>query len=212
MTALDVLKIVTGVLLSIGGGGTIVLLFSGWLGKVWANRLMEEDRAKHAKAIEELRSRLEAMNRRIQSELDKTMHVHQVQFQTEFKALSEIWGKVMELRSQRIELTSCLEVLRQKDAPTADREHMFTTRFEDFSRVLADLKRAVYEASPFYPKEIYDRALQIVEIGMQEERDLRQRGPDYGCLDFAAAEITERADRLAELIRARIESLAVYRE
>jgi hypothetical protein len=44
------------------------------------------------------------------------------------------------------------------------------------------------------------------------ERDLRQHGPDYGCLDFAAAEITERADRLAELIRARIESLAVYRE
>ena len=125
MTALDVLKIVTGVLLSVGSGGTIVLLFSGWLGKVWANRLMEEDRAKHAKAIEELRSRLETMNKRVQSELDKTAHVHQIQFQTEFKALSEIWGKVMELRSQRIELTSCLEVLRQKDHPTADREGIF---------------------------------------------------------------------------------------
>jgi hypothetical protein len=87
------------VLTALGGGGVLVVLLSGWLGKVWANRLMQGDIAKHAKDLEEIKSNFEATNRRIQAELDKTLHVHRVQFETEFRALIEIWAKVSAMRS-----------------------------------------------------------------------------------------------------------------
>lgn len=50
MSGYDVLKIVLGVIASLGGGGAIVLLLSGWLGRVWAERLMEKERHAHAQA------------------------------------------------------------------------------------------------------------------------------------------------------------------
>jgi hypothetical protein len=51
----DVLSIVVAVLASLGGGGAIVLALSSWLGKVWANRLMEVDKAKYARDLEALK-------------------------------------------------------------------------------------------------------------------------------------------------------------
>ena len=48
------------VLVALGGGGAIVAGLSGWLGKVWANRLMAKDRANHEESLERLRDDLEA--------------------------------------------------------------------------------------------------------------------------------------------------------
>ncbi len=50
------------VLAPIGTAGFIVLAFSNWLGKVWANRLMETERHRHEQALTELRAKLEQTN------------------------------------------------------------------------------------------------------------------------------------------------------
>lgn len=54
-----VFEIAFAVLLSLGGGGAIVLALSSWLGKVWANRLMATEAAKHSHDLEKLRSSLQ---------------------------------------------------------------------------------------------------------------------------------------------------------
>src|ERR1035438_4960013 len=54
----DALKIGTTVVGSLGGGGLIVFGLSGWLGKVWANHLMERERQAYAIELEELRNSL----------------------------------------------------------------------------------------------------------------------------------------------------------
>lgn len=46
------------IILSLGGGGAIILGLSNWLGKVWADRLMETERAKHSAALERFRDEL----------------------------------------------------------------------------------------------------------------------------------------------------------
>lgn len=51
-------EIAQAVLVSIGGGGVIVFLLSGYLGSVWADRLMAAETAKHQKELEVLRSEL----------------------------------------------------------------------------------------------------------------------------------------------------------
>jgi hypothetical protein len=44
MNISDLAKIVVSVLVSLGGGGAIVVGLSSWLGKIWAERLMERER------------------------------------------------------------------------------------------------------------------------------------------------------------------------
>lgn len=63
----DILKISASIIASLGSGTVIVFAFSNWLGKVWANRILEKDRIKYAAQIETLKS-----------ELNKSIHKHNV--------------------------------------------------------------------------------------------------------------------------------------
>ena len=63
----DIWKIAAAILTSLGGGALIVAAFSSWLGKVWANRILEKDRAKYQTEIEILKS-----------DLNKSIHQHNV--------------------------------------------------------------------------------------------------------------------------------------
>src|SRR5262245_5066555 len=58
MTASDVLSIAATVVGALGGGAAIVFALSSWLGKVWANRLMEADKARHVRDLKGLESEL----------------------------------------------------------------------------------------------------------------------------------------------------------
>jgi hypothetical protein len=40
-------EIAQAILLSIGGASIIILGMANWLGKIWANRMMVSERAKH---------------------------------------------------------------------------------------------------------------------------------------------------------------------
>ena len=71
---MEVLKIAATIILSVGVSGGIIAGLANWLGRVWANRLMEKDRSRHAEALENLRANLQAENekrmRQLQSEID----------------------------------------------------------------------------------------------------------------------------------------------
>ena len=58
MEAQDLLNIALTVIGTIGGAGVIILGLSNWLGKVWANRLMQKETAAHSLALEKLRNEL----------------------------------------------------------------------------------------------------------------------------------------------------------
>ena len=52
-------EIAQAVLVSVGGASFILFVLSNWLGKVWANRLMTEERAKHESDLAELKAKLQ---------------------------------------------------------------------------------------------------------------------------------------------------------
>jgi hypothetical protein len=58
MTIEQVTQIAAAILAALGGASLIILSLSGWLGRVWADRLMVQERAKHDQEIERLKSRL----------------------------------------------------------------------------------------------------------------------------------------------------------
>lgn len=57
----EIINIGTAIIASLGGGALIVFGMSSWLGKVWANRLMQNDRAKHEKDLESLKNKLKKL-------------------------------------------------------------------------------------------------------------------------------------------------------
>ncbi|MCG2772954.1 MAG: hypothetical protein L6277_12805 [Desulfobacterales bacterium] len=68
---------------SFGGAGAIILCLSSWLGKVWANRILESDKAKYIRELDEIRQQYNI-------ELNKLsiIHEHQkISFQKIIKAM-----------------------------------------------------------------------------------------------------------------------------
>ena len=99
MSLSSVIEIAAAILASLGGAGLIIVSCASWLGKVWANRILESDRRKYSEELERVRSELEASRRMLQAELDQVILVHRVQFETEFRVLADIWAKLAVLRS-----------------------------------------------------------------------------------------------------------------
>ena len=58
MNPSDLGKIALTVLASLGGGGAIVLGMSNWLGKIWADRLMQKEKAHYESQLEDFKARL----------------------------------------------------------------------------------------------------------------------------------------------------------
>jgi len=83
MTLADVWAVAGAVITSLGGGALLMFALSSWLGKVWAKRILESDRAKYATDIERVKSDLERSTRQLQGEIEKTLFVHRLQFETE---------------------------------------------------------------------------------------------------------------------------------
>ena len=211
MTIADAWKVALAVLASLGGGGVIVALLSGWLGKVWANRLMEKDRTQYAAEIERLRSSLDRSNRQVQAELEKTIFVTRVHFETEFKALADIWRHLARVRAAMENLRTAVDAL----SPGETRESRLDSRLEIFANVIGPFIDAVDQQSPFYPIEVYDQLDKLVRLIKSEGTDI-QYGQDAFTPEWFIRGRKNFADFLAgvnavsSLIRERISRLSVY--
>jgi len=216
--AIDVFEVAGAILLSAGGAGAVLFGLSSWLGKVWANKILEQDRKKYAEELEAVKEKhaanlsrlngeLEAMNRRLQAELDKTIHIYRVQFETEFKALLDIWRTAVAVRSAIVGLRPQMGFA--EDNPDA----AFLARFNDFLLKLHGFKAAVDDHSPFYTPEVFQKAEELLRIAIHEDVACRVREPrDGGWFRDGRASAEAFAvgcHALAESIRQRIAQLSV---
>src|SRR5215510_13537465 len=69
-------KVASSILASVGGGALIVFALSSWLGKVWANRILEADKLKYQSA-------LAVVNR---------------YSETQFQLYNDLWSSLCDLR------------------------------------------------------------------------------------------------------------------
>jgi len=65
---------------SLGGGAAIVFGLSSWLGKVWANRIMVADRARHAEDLERLRASLISENDQRIRQMETGLEIYKDRF------------------------------------------------------------------------------------------------------------------------------------
>ena len=212
------MRVVETAILSIGGGAVVVAAMSSWLGKLWAQRLMQKDIAKHAADLEALKSELEGMNKKTQAALDKIVYVHRMQFETEFKSLTEIWSRISDARGALAALGHTPENdFSEQDNPLV-RQDRFETKFVKFAMASGELRLAFNNKSPFYPRNIYGETSRLMDSLIAEEVELKQThelpftGPWFERRMRNFILVRDAANRISEMIRERIESLSLYRE
>ncbi len=77
----EIFSVAGAVIVSLGGAGTILLLLSSWLGKVWASRIMEREKAELSKSIEEKKAELTRSIESDKAELSKIHEAHRNELQ-----------------------------------------------------------------------------------------------------------------------------------
>ena len=210
MSLKEALETAGSVLVSLGGGGAIVLALSGWLGKVWAERFLEKDRAAHAAKIELLKNDLDRTTRQYQAEIEKTLFVTKTHFESEFAILREIWQRVSEVR------VSMLRLRPSKGFPNEPHEQVqyMQQNYPIFSNDLEALLHAVDHNSPFYPQEIFTLLDELIVLA-QIERDDVQGGADvftpvwFHRAAANHAKYLKMAQKISVAIRDRLSKLAV---
>lgn len=82
MSSEDLLSVSTVIFGSIGGAGLIILGLSSWLGKVWANRLMNAETFKHQQEFlvitEDIKSKSNVELEKLKAQIESTSHVEKL--------------------------------------------------------------------------------------------------------------------------------------
>jgi len=101
------------VLGSVSIGGGIVFALSSRLGKVWAARILEEDRARFQAALQSMEHEAQRALERLKVETQKQVLVHRIQFETEFRAYQEIWQALADAAVATLQLRPVVEFLEK---------------------------------------------------------------------------------------------------
>ena len=147
----EVLKIVAGVIAALGGGGAIVAGLSSWLGKVWANRLMAEEKAKYEKELERLAKQLERKN-----------YVSKVRFDAEFSIYRDLCADTDEMeRTVYMLFPGGLDCLPND---SEQKKYILEERYKSAHSAYQKATRALAQNNAFISKEIYDLFFHIGDL------------------------------------------------
>lgn len=89
----DIFKLAIAIITSVGGAALIMMALSSWLGKVWANRILEKDKLKYTSVLEKLKTDL-------QNESQKQQFVFSMYFEGQFKIYNDLWLALSELQNE----------------------------------------------------------------------------------------------------------------
>lgn len=87
MGVAEAFKIAGAIIASVGGASALVIGASAWLGKVWANRLMQADIAKHNQELANIKSNLAKIEAEHQIRFSK-LHAKQAE------VIAELYGRL----------------------------------------------------------------------------------------------------------------------
>lgn len=201
MNYTDILKVVATALASVTSAGIVILALSAWLGKVWAARILEQDRAKYTEILEQLRV-----------EGQKRVLVHRVQFETEFEAYREVWQTVANIVVTALRLRPILDSID----PTITEEERQKQRLEQFADAVNRFLETSRKYHPFLAPVVDEEINKLFRLVQKERVQYQYGGEDvvgiekYWTTQKENAEaIQDHAKAVASAIQRRIGLLEV---
>lgn len=212
----DVLYVVGAIAFSSLGGGAIVLALSSWIGKVWANKILESDRARYQKEIEELRAKyrheVDEQLELLRDRLEKGQFVHRLQFETEFKIYCELWERLSKVRNAALRLRPVLEMMPHgKTIPEEKRD-----RYAHLAETFDPFQEIVVGHEPFYSPAVFQLVRELSKVISNQAFDYAQQEPNreryWKRAEENAGKIVDYSDKVCAAIRERIGSISALPE
>jgi hypothetical protein len=137
VTLSDILSVAAAVVAALGGGAAIVFALSSWLGKVWANHLMEADKARHARDLKALEADLSRDLKALEADLsraaeDRTRKLESLKRHYE-RQVEEFYGPLFNMVQQVFVANHVLwEILKRTNSVDSEkvRDYFHATYFD----------------------------------------------------------------------------------
>ena len=133
----------TAIIASLGGGGAIVFGLSNYLGKLWADRALEQERHKYAEILQTAKSELDKATNRYQVELDSLRLVHTLRTTEEFSHLGQLW-KHMAILQDAFKGTAGLGLMLVPDDADNRKKYLELLRC-DYEKALGETRQFFLE-------------------------------------------------------------------
>jgi hypothetical protein len=135
-----------------------------WLGKVWANRLLEKQKQDNAKEIEAIRSQfrkeVDEQLHILRDHIERGQFIHKLQFETEFNAYRDLWQKVVTANSAAFNLRPIADF---RPVGKSDKE-IKDERLKTLYDAHFDLRKSYIFSRPFLAPVVYNAMTALAEI------------------------------------------------
>jgi hypothetical protein len=168
MTWDDAFKIASSILVSIGGGAAILFGLSSWLGKIWAERILNSDRDRYSRQLEMLKSDLSSDVEKLKSQLALKLEISKRFSEKQFHLYNDLWSSLCDLRISGDNLW----------------EHATKLNAKKFAEQLKKTEDQILLSSLLVENEHYQRLRELMdrfskfEFGKTRLIDLRRRSTD----------------------------------
>jgi hypothetical protein len=184
----EILKIAGAIIVSFGGSSIILLGLSNWLGKIWADIMLEAEKKKFTMEIEEYKNKLNKEISIVNSIIEKSSYITKLQYDKEFAIYLEIWDKlstcIISTRDLYPTFSNIPVDKMELDKFNENKLTIFVKNYNDFSN-------AIIKYSPFYEEKLYEGFIRLRNLCNNQGRIFKMYEFDVKySLSFAMARDT----------------------
>ncbi len=169
------------------------------LGKIWANRVSAKEDSKIQSELASLRA-----------DLERSLHVHRVQFEKEFQVYLELSEKMVAVREALFTLN---KALKPEFKDEEKKEQYDASLKQSLENAFVEFRATVLNNKPFYAEDVFIAADRVIDLALDEittqDSDLSGQMPSLKRIIEIKSQISESTEALVQAIRVRINLLKV---
>lgn len=173
----DILQVCSAILVSLGGAGAIVFGFSSYLGKRWADRALQDQQQRYAQLNLQLQSHLDVTTRILQVELNTLGHLQKLRTEESVSRIAGLWKRMATLNNWfGMFASGGLQLVPSNDDARQKHEEKIRALFNE---ALNEAQKYLVEEGLFVPKAIVDIAQEALTATQREKFNLANFSPFF---------------------------------
>jgi len=205
---------IPGLLAGAISGPVAVMGLSRWLGDVWLGRLMEKEKARYNREIEQLKAGFAQELERYKAQLDRYVFVTRAHFETELGAYKQLFEGLGQVRLAMASIRPMFEQSPEGESDTEKRKRL-NERLNKLVSAHDKTVEVTENRCPFYPVDIYLKVEACLQQARGEIMEIRSGGNGtfslewYGRGTKRIGDFMNAYNAATETVRGRIATLAV---
>lgn len=204
----QIFELIGAVFASIGGAGALIFALSSFFGKMWANKLLEKQKAEYQKDVEEYKSALSQELENVKATNEKLTYITKVQYDIEISAIKDLNCKAHRL------VLKCF-TLAPQDADELKKIERLDYRYNNFIKECADdineLMLCIGSTLAFVEKDVVNPYSRLLNLCRAQYELLKKVYKPSQCLsDENISMLCEKGKEISTSFTSAIETTRKY--